>query len=77
MSVFPTRILLATDGSKQAELAARIAADIANSTNSELHMVAVARVEYRPGYYDIPESGDYLKRAYKSLQREARELERH
>jgi nucleotide-binding universal stress UspA family protein len=42
MSIFPTRILLATDGSGEAELAASTAADLANSTNSELHVVTVA-----------------------------------
>ena len=42
MSIFPTKILLATDGSKEAELAARTAADIAKSTGSELHVVNVA-----------------------------------
>ena len=73
MSIFPTRILLATDGSKQAELAARTAADIAATSNSELHMVTVARLEYRFGY-DIPESGDLLKRTYEAIERKAREL---
>jgi nucleotide-binding universal stress UspA family protein len=41
MSIFPTTILLATDGSKDAELASRTAVDIANSTNSELHVITV------------------------------------
>jgi nucleotide-binding universal stress UspA family protein len=41
MSIFPTKILLATDGSREAELAARTAADVANGTNSELHVVHV------------------------------------
>ena len=41
MSIFPTRILLATDGSEEAELAARIAADLAGKTGSELHVVYV------------------------------------
>jgi nucleotide-binding universal stress UspA family protein len=40
MSIFPTRILLATDGSEEAELAARTAADLAK-TSSELHVVYV------------------------------------
>jgi nucleotide-binding universal stress UspA family protein len=73
MSIFPTTILLATDGSKQAELAARTAVDIAATTNSELHMVTVARLEYAHAY-DIPESGDVQKSAYGAIERKAREL---
>ena len=41
MSSFPTKILLATDGSREAELAATTAVELANSTNSELHVVHV------------------------------------
>ena len=41
MSIFPTKVLLATDGSEEATLAARTAADIAQKTNSELHVVHV------------------------------------
>jgi nucleotide-binding universal stress UspA family protein len=41
MSIFPTKILLATDGSKEAELAATTAVNLANGTNSELHVVHV------------------------------------
>ncbi len=72
-SIFPTKVLLATDGSEQAELALRTAVDLANRTNSELHVVTVGRAEYRPGY-DIPESGDYLKGVYEAAEREAREV---
>lgn len=39
MSIFPTKVLLATDGSEEATLAARTAADIASKTGSELHVV--------------------------------------
>jgi nucleotide-binding universal stress UspA family protein len=39
MSIFPTKILLATDGSQGATLAARAAADVATKTGSELHVV--------------------------------------
>jgi nucleotide-binding universal stress UspA family protein len=39
MSIFPTKVLLATDGSEEASLAARTAADLAESTSSELHVV--------------------------------------
>lgn len=41
MTIFPTKILLATDGSREAELAARTAADLAKSYDSELHVVYV------------------------------------
>jgi nucleotide-binding universal stress UspA family protein len=41
MSIFPTAILLATDGSREAELAATTAVDLAKSTNSEMHVVHV------------------------------------
>jgi nucleotide-binding universal stress UspA family protein len=41
MSIFPTKILLATDGSREAGLAATTAADIAKSTGSELHVLHV------------------------------------
>ncbi len=41
MSIFPTKVLLATDGSREAELAARTAADLAQKTSSELHVVHV------------------------------------
>ena len=41
MSIFPTKILLATDGSKDAQLAATTAADLAKRTNSELHVLYV------------------------------------
>jgi nucleotide-binding universal stress UspA family protein len=39
MAIFPTKILLATDGSKEAELAAKTASDLAQKTHSELHVV--------------------------------------
>ena len=38
MSIFPTKVLLATDGSREAQLAATTAADLADSTHSELHV---------------------------------------
>jgi nucleotide-binding universal stress UspA family protein len=48
MSIFPTKILLATDGSKEAQLAATTAADLHESTDSELHVVYVG--ELRPTF---------------------------
>jgi nucleotide-binding universal stress UspA family protein len=41
MSIFPTTILLATDGSREAQLVRTTAIDLAESTNSELHVVTV------------------------------------
>ena len=41
MSIFPTKILLATDGSKDAELAASTAIELANKTGSELHVIHI------------------------------------
>jgi nucleotide-binding universal stress UspA family protein len=54
MSIFPTKILVATDGSKEAELAARTAADLAEKTGSELHLVHVFGIT--PWYPVYPEA---------------------
>jgi nucleotide-binding universal stress UspA family protein len=52
--VFPAKILLAADGSKEAELAASTTADLAKSTGSELHVVTVAlEYPYVYAYYDV------------------------
>ena len=50
MSIFPTKILLATDGSEEAQLALSTAVDITTSTNSELHVVTVGPWNADPGY---------------------------
>jgi nucleotide-binding universal stress UspA family protein len=44
MGIFPTRILLAIDDSKEAELATRKAVDLASGTGSELHLVHVRQL---------------------------------
>jgi len=41
MSIFPTKILLATDGSEEARLAAQAAAELSKETGSEVHVVYV------------------------------------
>ena len=39
MSVFPTQILLATDGSDEAKLATEAATELSKGTGSEVHLV--------------------------------------
>ena len=61
----PTKILLATDGSKDAELASATAADLARSTGSELHIVSVfPGSAYVHSYYEdrFPEAAERLRR---------------
>jgi nucleotide-binding universal stress UspA family protein len=41
MSIFPAKILVATDGSEDSQLAARTAVELAEKTSSELHVVYV------------------------------------
>jgi len=48
MAVFPTRVLLATDGSPDAERAAQTAVELCQQTGSQLHLVHVG--EYLPTY---------------------------
>lgn len=55
---FPTKILLAIDGSKDSELAARAAADLARRTVSLLHVVHVWRVPHPPSFVG-PNPSDY------------------
>jgi nucleotide-binding universal stress UspA family protein len=53
MNGFPTKILLAVDGSEEATLAARAAVDLCEKTDSELHVVHVG--EYLPTFYAYTE----------------------
>jgi nucleotide-binding universal stress UspA family protein len=46
MNSFPNKILLATDGSEYADLAARAAIELSNRTASELHVVHI--------WHDVP-----------------------
>ena len=77
MSIFPTKILLATDGSREATLAAQSAAEIANETYSELHIIYVRprRVPLHPGYFVGPEVGEHpLQREQQLLERRAQKI---
>jgi nucleotide-binding universal stress UspA family protein len=71
MSIFPTRILLATDGSKEAQLAATTAADLAQRTNSELHVVTVGS-DYP--LYELPEHPADFEDVLREHRREAKEV---
>jgi nucleotide-binding universal stress UspA family protein len=71
MSIFPTKILLTTDGSEEADLAATTAADLAKSTSSELEVIHVLNVE--PWRFPPDEQGNYPQR-YEELREEARRL---
>ena len=83
MSIFPTKILLATDGSREAELAAATAADLAKSTGSELHVLYVG--EAANPYVEVVElAGDEavpppldaeLKRQFERQAREVLDVE--
>jgi nucleotide-binding universal stress UspA family protein len=57
MSIFPTKILLATDGSEEATLAAQTAIDLANKTGSKLHVVYADMLPYSPALYEGYQEG--------------------
>jgi nucleotide-binding universal stress UspA family protein len=69
LSTFPTRILLATDGSPHAQLAAMKAVDLAKSTEARLHVVAVGR-KFTAAVYDVY----YTEVGREDLRREAQEV---
>jgi len=72
MSIFPTRILLATDGSEEAELAALRAVELAQSTDSELHVVHVGVL---PTFLEsYPGTLGYSGKLYEQIEEESREL---
>jgi nucleotide-binding universal stress UspA family protein len=78
MSIFPTKVLLATDGSEQADLALKAAVTLAENTDSELHVVVVEELPYA---YDAPAvkspaSGFFLEAHERARKRLDRELEK-
>ena len=73
MSIYPTKILLATDGSREAELSARTAADLAQKTHSELHVVhAFGIVPVGPPVY--PEATDLQSVEYEAETEEGQRI---
>jgi nucleotide-binding universal stress UspA family protein len=70
MTIFPTRILLASDGSGDAAVAVRAAMDISAKTGSELHVVHAWQALIPPGYTGNPLPAKYSSR----YDREAKHL---
>jgi nucleotide-binding universal stress UspA family protein len=66
------KMLLATDGSEEAELATKSAVELANSTGSELHVVYV---EPLPDFMKKHDAGTpgYDRELYEKIEEEARE----
>ena len=73
MSIFPTEILLATDGSEEASLATRTAVDLAHKTDSELHVVYVGLQDYGYPIYAVPELEE-VRGIPEEVTKEARKL---
>lgn len=71
-NVFPTKILLASDGSKDAELALDMAVGLADSTGSELHLVAVGNTEATR--YTTRGNPALLEETVRAFKREAQEI---
>lgn len=72
MSIFPTKILLATDGSEDAELALETAVDLTNNTSSELHVITVGG-EYHPTI-ETSAQPELLEETLRELERGAKEI---
>ena len=72
MGLFPTRILLATDGSEEAELPALRAVDLAQNTDSELHVVHVGVVPIF--LLSDPGTLGYDGKLYEEIEEESRKL---
>ena len=63
--MYPTKLLLATDGSEESTPAARTAVELANATGSELHVAhAISTAPQRPfpRHYERARSEDLLQR---------------
>src|ERR671911_2152008 len=66
MSIFPTKILLATDGSEEARQAAQAAAELSKDTGSEVHVTYVI-----PSPRELRGHHTYSKEVMKSVLEQA------
>ncbi|HET7269784.1 MAG TPA: universal stress protein [Rubrobacter sp.] len=71
MSIFPTKVLLATDGSEEATLAASTASGLATRTGSELHVLTIGP-EYP--YFELPDAPARFEEVVEAQRREAKEI---
>jgi nucleotide-binding universal stress UspA family protein len=72
MSIFPTKILLATDGSEDAKLAATTAVTLAKKLDSELHVVYVEPMLERRPTIQMRFRGDLPADVVESVKQEAK-----
>jgi nucleotide-binding universal stress UspA family protein len=83
MSTFPTKILLATDASEDARKAAQMASDLANVSDSELHVLHIGNMKdfhIAPGAEQTFASrsgtyGEIQENAEKTLEEAVRQVE--
>ena len=75
MTIFPTRILFASDGSEDSELAATTAAGLAKITGSELHVLHIAPAF--PDYFEPsdPEPGPTEREGRRILDEQVNKIE--
>lgn len=77
MSIFPTKILLATDGSAEADLATQTAVELSNKTDSELHVIHVRRftMPIPQGWSEAtPSREEAIQPPYEKIEQEAQAL---
>ena len=77
MSIFPTKILLATDGSAEADLATQMAVELSNKTDSELHVIHARRftMPIPQGWSEAtPSREEVIQPPYEKIEQEAQAL---
>src|SRR5215212_7731965 len=75
MNYFPTKILLATDASKDAVKAAQIASNMASVSGSELHVFHVAPGAEQSFSPRSPSLGEVREKAEKTLEEAVKQVE--
>jgi hypothetical protein len=72
VTIFPSKILLATEGYEEAELATRRAVDLADATGFELHVVYLGRL---PNFLmNDPDIMGFYRKLYDEIERGSLEL---